>query len=186
MLKRLIKTKHFWYLIVLPILLTCLFFFGLYKAVKYVDNHDKEIATDNWEIGFQSGLEEGYYNAKDEDWNMLSKKPEVVVLLKKYFPEYTKARTMSAILEAESHHNSNAINYNCYYNGKSQSCKKGDEKKAWSVDCGIAMLNYHGQICPSWTKDPELSMIKAKEMVDKRGFQPWVVYLTGAYKQYLK
>jgi len=180
------KTRIIIFITIFCLLIPSLFYYSLYKTFKFIENHDKQIASDNWEIGFQTGLEEGYENAKQEDWDMLSKKPEIVVLLKRYFPEYSKARTMSAILYAESHHNPNAVNYNCYYNGKSQSCKRGDEKKAWSIDCGIAMLNYYGQTCPAWTKDPELSLIKAKSMVDKRGFQPWTVYLSGAYKQFLK
>jgi hypothetical protein len=152
---------------------------------------EEQIFRDGWEVGHFTGLHEGYENAKQEDWNMLNKNPEIVRLLKKYFPEYSKARVMAAVLQHESQFQVDAKSYNCYYTNKqgkkySTFCKKGDEQKAWSVDCGIAMLNYHGKVCPAYTFDPELALIKSKELVEKRGFNPWVSYQTGAYKKYLK
>ena len=177
--------------ILLAIALTSLFYFTLYKTVKYIELRDKTIFMDGYEVGNYEGLTEGYNNAQEENWNMLSKNPEVVFLLKKYFLEYTQARTAAAIIQAESKFIADAKNYNCYYiddKGKQYSaqCKKGDEYKAWSVDCGMAQLNYHGKVCPSWTMDPELNIKKMKSMYDNRGWTPWVTFNKGLHLTYLK
>ncbi len=95
------------------------------------------------------------------------------------------ARIAKAILTHESRLNPNAKNYNCYYNNKSTFCKKGDEHLAWSVDCGIAQLNYHGSVCPSYTQSIDKSIEKMADMYEKRGWSPWVSFQSGAYKQYL-
>lgn len=122
------------------------------------------------------------------------KNNDIDVVLDKYFGN--EAYIVKAILTHESNLKVNAISYNCYYkNGviyaervkgvKSTFCKSGHEQYAWSIDCGVAMLNYHGKVCPSYTMELEPSIIKMKSMVDKRGYQPWVSFNTGAYKQYL-
>lgn len=165
--------------------------YGVIKASDYVATWEESVKQEGFEIGHFLGLQEGYNAAKEEDWEMLSGNKEIVELLKLYFPDYAQARIMAAVLQHESQFKVNAKSYNCYYTNKqgkkySTFCKKGDEHKAWSVDCGIAMLNYHGKVCPAYTMDPKLALAKTKSMVEKRGFQPWVSYTSGAYKQYLK
>lgn len=79
----------------------------------------------------------------------------------------------------------NAKNYNCRYHGKSTSCKKGDEKKAWSIDCGKAQINVKGQVCPPELMTDE-GQIKAIEKIYKeQGLNAWVSYKNGAYKKFL-
>lgn len=189
-MKKIIKNKYFLIAFVTPILIAGGLTYGTWKGLNYIQNTKDSIYQEGWEVGYMQGQNDGYEAAEEKNWDRLSKNPEVVKLLKKYFPEYSEARTMSAILEAESHHNPNTVNYNCYYtkDGKkySTTCKKGDEGKAWSVDCGIAQLNYYGKVCPSWTMQPEVAIIKVKDMVTKRGFQPWVAYNNLSYKKYLK
>lgn len=165
--------------------------YGVIKASDYVATWEESVKQEGFETGHFLGLQEGYNAAKEEDWEMLSSNKEIVELLKLYFPDYAQARIMAAVLQHESQFKVNAKSYNCYYTNKqgkkySTFCKKGDEHKAWSVDCGIAMLNYHGKVCPAYTMDPKLALAKTKAMVEKRGFQPWVSYTSGAYKQYLK
>jgi len=187
------KSKWFKYK-VLAVVFVSLIVLGVY-AVREISNMvaswEESIKQESYEIGHFSGLQDGYNAAKEEDWNMLSSNKEIVELLKIYFPDYAQARIIAAVLKHESQLNPKAKSYNCYYTNKqgkkySTFCKKGDEHKAWSVDCGIAMLNYHGKVCPAYTMDAKLSLAKTKDMVNKRGFQPWVSYNTGAYKQYLK
>ncbi|HCU01444.1 TPA: hypothetical protein DIC62_01435 [Candidatus Nomurabacteria bacterium] len=86
-----------------------------------------------------------------------------------------------AVFKTESALNPEAKNYNCRYNGKSQSCKRGDENKAWSVDCGIAQINVIAKECPAELFDYKNNIKIAKEMFDRRGFQPWVTYNEGYY-----
>jgi len=118
---------------------------------------------------------------RQEEYSLMSPLDKA---LAKHFSE-EEARIAKAILTHESRLNPNAKNYNCYYNNKSTFCKKGDEHLAWSVDCGIAQLNYHGSVCPSYTKSIEKSIEKMADMYEKRGWSPWVSFQSGAYKQYL-
>ena len=96
-----------------------------------------------------------------------------------------KAKIATAVLMHESNMKLNAINYNCRYDGKSKSCKKGDEAKAWSVDCGIAQVNVRGQICPKHLFTLEGNMKAVERIYKEQGLNAWVSYKTGRYKQFL-
>jgi hypothetical protein len=65
------------------------------------------------------------------------------------------------------------------------ACKKGDEYKAWSVDCGIAQINTRGQICPKELLTLEGNMKALEKIYKEQGLNAWVSYKTGAYKRYL-
>ena len=96
-----------------------------------------------------------------------------------------KTKIAYAVIMHESNMNYKAINYNCIYNGKSTFCKKGDESKAWSVDCSVAQINVRGQSCPAELMTPE-GQIKAIERIYKeQGLNAWMSYKTGAYKKFL-
>lgn len=87
------------------------------------------------------------------------------------------SKVAKAIFKTESALNPRAKNYNCYYDGKSQSCRPGDEEKAWSVDCGIAQINVMAKECPEDLFDYKNNIRVAKrDLFDKRGFQPWVTF----------
>lgn len=90
-----------------------------------------------------------------------------------------------AVIQAESSNNYKAINYNCYYNGKSKSCLKEDRSKAWSVDCGVAQINVRGKTCPPQLLTKEGSIPYIEKIYKTQGFNAWVVYKTGAYKKWL-
>lgn len=89
------------------------------------------------------------------------------------------SRVAVAVFKNESGFNPKAKNYNCRYDGKSQSCRSGDEDKAWSVDCGVAQINTLSKECPEELYDYKNNIKIAKSMFDRRGFQPWVVYNNG-------
>lgn len=104
------------------------------------------------------------------------------------------AKIALAIFKTESALNPKAQNWNCHYyddDGKrySTSCKAEDRKNAWSVDCGIAQINHitptDNKECPAELFDPKQNIAIAKKMFDKRGFQPWVTYNMGYYKNNL-
>lgn len=132
--------------------------------------------------------------AELEKWK-IEREATLKVELSKYFDEAT-GRVALAVIKQESSMSNEAIAYNCYYtkldkNGKtvkySTFCKKGDEGKAWSVDCGIAQINLVGKkSCPDYTKDLTWSIDKMVEMHKVRGFNPWVAYTSGAYKKCLE
>lgn len=97
----------------------------------------------------------------------------------------TKATIAKAVLKHESGLKLDSINYNCIYNGKSTFCKKGDESKAWSVDCGIAQVNVRGKVCPTEFFTLEGNMKQVEKIYKEQGLQAWVSYKTGAYKKFL-
>lgn len=117
---------------------------------------------------------------------------EVASEINKYW-QGEEAEIALAVMKAESSLNVNAKNYNCRYEvfknnattTVSMSCKKEDRDKAWSVDCGIPQINFLGKVCPEHTKSLEWSIKKTYEMYVDRGWNPWVVYKTGAYKKFL-
>jgi hypothetical protein len=79
------------------------------------------------------------------------------------------ADVMLAIAKAESSLNSIAIHKNSNN----------------TTDCGIFQINVPGDGCPHELFDVNNNINRAKMLYDKRGFQPWVVFNTGAYKRYL-
>ena len=96
-----------------------------------------------------------------------------------------KTEIAYAIIMHESNMNYRSINYNCIYNGKSTFCKKGDESKAWSVDCGVAQINVKGQVCPD-KLFTEKGQIEAIEKIYKsQGLNAWVSYKNKSYLKFL-
>jgi len=96
-----------------------------------------------------------------------------------------KTKIAYAVIMHESNMNYKAINYNCIYNGRSTFCKKGDESKAWSVDCSVAQINVRGQSCPAELMTSE-GQIKAIERIYKeQGLNAWVSYKNGSYLKFL-
>ena len=96
-----------------------------------------------------------------------------------------KAKIATAVLKHESGMKLNAINYNCRYNGKSTFCKKGDEYKAWSVDCGIAQVNTKGTVCPEHLLTLEGNMKAVEKIYKEQGLNAWVSYKNKAYLQFM-
>lgn len=95
--------------------------------------------------------------------------------------------TATAIFIAESGLNPNAKGWNCHYGEVSKACKPEDRHLAWSVDCGIAQLNFRGQECPAEAFDYQWNIQKAYEWKFKpSGWRPWSVFNSGAYLQYLQ
>jgi hypothetical protein len=96
-----------------------------------------------------------------------------------------KTEIAYAVIMHESNMNYKAINYNCIYNGKSTFCKKGDESKAWSVDCGVAQINVRGLICPSklFTQEGQIEAIE--RIYKSQGLNAWVSYKNGSYLKFL-
>lgn len=97
-----------------------------------------------------------------------------------------KAKIATAVLTHESRMKLDAVNYNCYYDGHSTFCKKGDRAKAWSVDCSIAQINVKGNKCPPELMTLEGNMKATAYIYKTQGLNAWVSYRTGAYKQFLK
>lgn len=90
-----------------------------------------------------------------------------------------------AVAKSESGLDPNAKGYNCRYGNRSTSCKPEDRHKAWSVDCGVYQINTIAKDCPEHLMDPETNIAVAKEMQSKRGWNPWVAYWNGQYKNHM-
>lgn len=97
-----------------------------------------------------------------------------------------------AVFKAESGLKAKAMNWNCeYINEKgekySMSCWPEDRGKAWSVDCGIAQLNFKGRTCPEKSFDVSWNIREAYYQKFKMsGWNPWYAYKNGSYKSHLK
>lgn len=96
-----------------------------------------------------------------------------------------KASVAKAVIIDESNLKLDSINYDCRYGGKSTFCKKGDESKAWSVDCGIAQINVKGQVCPLELLTLDGNM-KATALIYKtQGLRAWASYNNKNYLAYM-
>lgn len=95
-----------------------------------------------------------------------------------------------AVFRAESGLRPQAQGWNCWYTNAfgqkySSPCKPQDRPNAWSVDCGIAQLNFPGTTCPTEAFNVDWNLEQAKSKFERRGWQPWSAYNNGAYKQFL-
>lgn len=120
----------------------------------------------------------GYTQAQSNDTTLAEKPVEQII--EYYFGN--NAPQMTSIFMAESGLNPTAMNWNCHYlrsdgTPYSDSCKTiGERKNAWSVDCGIAQINFIGLVCPKEMFVPITNIIKAKEKLDQEGLKAWVSY----------
>ena len=102
------------------------------------------------------------------------------------------AEVAMAVFTHESGLDLSTTHYNCKYvsakNGKvhSKTCKKGDNEKAWSVDCGVAQVNVKGKVCPKKLLTLEGNMEAVEKIYNDQGLSAWVSYTSGAYKKFLK
>ena len=85
-----------------------------------------------------------------------------------------------ATFMAESGFRNDAMGWNCIYydNGKpySGACAVQDRERAWSVDCGIAQLNFKGTECPAESFDPIWNLTMARVKYDRQGIGAWIAY----------
>lgn len=88
------------------------------------------------------------------------------------------ADTFLKIAMAESGQQAGNKGYNCIYGGKSMACKPEDRAKAWSVDCGLLMINVHGTMCPTELFDIDLNIKAAQGKFQRQSFGAWSVCRT--------
>jgi hypothetical protein len=105
--------------------------------------------------------------------------PSPTSLIEQYFPE--EKEIAKAVAMAESGLRADAMGWNCYYAGKSQSCRPEDRGQAWSVDCGLFQINVIGKTCPQELYDISTNLKEARAKYDKRNWQPWYAYTSGKY-----
>lgn len=107
------------------------------------------------------------------------------VIEAKILEAFNGDRVALAVAKGESGLDPNAKGYNCKYGTRSTSCKPEDRHKAWSVDCGIYQINTIAKDCPEHLLDPETNIEIAKKMQEKRGWNPWVAFWNGQYKNHM-
>ncbi|MGV8131877.1 MAG: transglycosylase SLT domain-containing protein [Candidatus Pacearchaeota archaeon] len=172
------KNKVLFFFVLLPVVITSLFYYALYQGYSYIEKRDLEKYQTGWEVGYMVGLEEGANNAYDEFYEKLSPNPNVSYLFKKYFPNQEEARIMRAISLAESKGKQTAVN-KANRNGSIDSGffqvntihrKKGETKEQF-----IARMH-----------DLEENFKLARKVLDKQGLQAWATYNNKAYLTYLK
>lgn len=175
---KIIKTKQFWFLVIMPLTITGIFFYSLYLTVNYIEKRDKQIFIDGYETGHYEGLSEGNNNAYDDFYAKLSPNPQVAYLFKKYFPKEEEARIMRAISLAESKGKQTAIN-KANRNGTADSgffqVNTIHRKKGETVEQFIIRMH-----------DLEENFKEARKVFEKQSFQGWATYNNGRYLTYLK
>jgi hypothetical protein len=112
-------------------------------------------------------------------WETAKKSPNPAIAL--YILTVFQDPEFVLIFTAESGLKADAKNWNCYYNGVSKACRAEDRDQAWSVDCGIAQLNFSGQECPAQSFDPIWNVDRAKEKFLRQGKSAWVVTWNNAH-----
>ncbi len=90
-----------------------------------------------------------------------------------FLPVRLRAK-MWYVISLESGFRLTAMNWNCKYGDKFTSCKKGDEDKAWSVDCGIMQYNFPGKYCPGHLIDWKNNLKLGAEKYKREGIGAWV------------
>lgn len=172
------KSKVISFLAIFIILVPGLFYYSLYKAVKYIENRDQQIFQDGFEIGHFQGLTEGTENAYDDFYARLSPNPQVSYLFKKYFPKEEEARIMRAISLAES---------------QGQQKPKPNRNTNGSIDFGFFQINTvhkkKGETIAQFHQrmsDLEANFKEARRILDTQGLTAWSTYNDGKYLTYLK
>lgn len=172
------KNKVLWFITVFAIIIPGVFFYSLYQTYSYIEQRDKKIYQEGFEIGHFQGLNEGTDNAYDDFYARLSPNPQVSYLFKKYFPKEEEARIMRAISLAES-------------KGKQTAINKGNRNG--SIDSGFFQINtIHKE--KGETKEQFIARMHnleenfkaARKVLDKQGLTAWSVYKNGRYLTYLK
>lgn len=188
-IKKIIKTKYFWFLIMLPAVVNALVWGLVFGGHWYYQSETKRIYQEAWEIGYFQGQLDGYDagvdSVSDHFYSKLSKNPQVVFLFKKYFPEPEIAKTMRAISLSESA-------------GKQVQFFKLNRNKSW--DCGFFQTNTihknKGEsmesFCDRMNGNLESNFAMARKIYDERkklfgdGFTAWSDYNNGKYLTYIK
>lgn len=160
------------------LLITGLFFYALYQAYAFIEQRDKTIFNEGFEIGHFQGLTEGSENAYEDFYARLSPNPQVTYLFKKYFPKEEEARIMRAISLAESQGKQTAVN---------KANRNG------SIDSGFFQVNTihkrKGETKEQFIKRMHLleeNFKEARRVLDKQGFQAWSTYNDGKYLTFIK
>ena len=189
LLKQIIKTKSFWYLFVLPVVINVIFLGLVFGGYEYYKYETKRIYNEAWEVGYFEGQLDGYdagvESVDDAFYSKLSKNPQVAFLFKKYFPEKDIATTMRAISLSES-------------KGKQVQHYKFNKNGSW--DCGFFQTNTihrnKGEsmesFCDRMNGNLEANFAMARKIYDDRkkmfgnGFTAWSDYNNGKYLAYIK
>ncbi len=158
------------------VVVTTMFWLGVWQLSIFVENTRQEIWQEGYEVGRFDQLNESAEEQANECFN-LSKNQELNVLLKKYFKDCKLARTIYAIAQAESNGKQFAVGQN------DNGTMDGGWLQVNSVhrnagETQIAFINRMHNL--------EQNIALAKLVYDKQGLKAWVTYNTGKYKQYLK
>lgn len=173
---KIISQKWFWYCVVMPIVITSVFWIGVFKTHDYIEARDKQLFNDGYEVGRFEQLNEDAEELANSCFD-ISENKELNILLKKYFKECKTAKTIWAIAQAESSGKQFAVGVN------DNGTMDGGWLQVNSIHrrAGETQVAFIGRM-----HNLEENVSLASEVYKKQGFNAWVTYKTGKYKQYLK
>lgn len=176
-----LNKQWFWYIIVLPITLSIIFFTGLSFYGIHQDKLQLQEDVKEQQI-FNDGVEKGRFDqlnesAMENSCFNISSNSELNTLLEKYFKNCRDAKLMWAIAQSESHGNQMATNTNT---NKTLDC-------GWAQNNSVHKLSGETQssFCERM-KILEQNVSLAKEIKDTQGWSAWTQFKNGAYLTYLK
>lgn len=166
-------------------LITCSMFFLANIGINQIEKiKDHSLFLTNPAVVLeQSSLEATIAKGAGEN-DTLASPQGIEEKIKSTFPE--EPEIALAVAKGESGLHTDAIGYNCRYNGLSQSCKPEDLENAWSVDCGLYQINRLGKTCPTELFNPDTNLKEARAKYEHRGWTPWVAWNNGQYKNHLE
>lgn len=178
-MKKLIIKQSIFVTITTLVFFTALSAYGIYKdrIQLEIDSRVNQEFQDGYEKGRLDQLNESAQLLEQEKWDRLSKNPEIVRLLKLYFPDYETARTIRAIATAESSGHGQAVNLN----------KNGTYDSGW-----LQVNSIHKNSTETVEQfikrmhNPEENIKLASIVFKKQGFRAWTQYKNGAYLAHLK
>jgi hypothetical protein len=126
---------------------------------------------------------------------------DIELAIAAYFAPYGPrvVQEAAATFKHESQLKLSAEGRNCLYSEGSiftgweevsRACEPEDKDRAWSVDCGVAQINYREKVrgkrtCPPYLLTLQGNLAAARKRYEEQGFAAWVSNKKGLHRQFM-
>lgn len=179
-MKKLLKKQSVRYLLIMPMIITGIFFYTLYAIITSIQEREREIYSEAYTHGYEVGrFDQLNEDAEDKEfYTNLSANPKVAYLFEKYFPNKEEARIMRAISLAES---------------KGKQTATNTANRNGSTDFGFFQINsVHKKKNETLTQFQnrmhllEENFKEARRILDTQGISAWATFTNGAYLDFIR